>query len=142
MNQNGKSRDQLAREANRVRAKLLHTVEQLDQRRHEVLDLRMQIQRHVRQLVLAGGILLVATGASVALIVYRISHAAQRRRRGRWTLARDVWRHPESALRGERRSFFGQVVRSVLLSLVTAALTIPARRFVAQLVEPKTTPAR
>lgn len=142
MNQNGKSRDELARQANLVRSKLLHTVEQLDQRRHEVLDLHMQLQRHVRQLVIAGGILLVATGASVALVVHRISHAAERRRRSRWTLAKDVWRHPNRAMRGERRSFFGQVVRSVLLSLVTAALTIPARRLVAQLVEPKKTPAR
>jgi hypothetical protein len=142
MNHNGKSRDELTRQANLVRTKLLHTVEQLDHRRHEVLDLRLQLRRHLRDLAIVGGILLVATSAGVALAVQRIANAAQRRRRGRWILARDLWRHPDRAMRGERRSFLGQVLRSLALTVVTAAVTIPARRLVAELVAGKAPPAR
>lgn len=147
MNHNGKSRDDLARQANQVRTKLLRTVEQLDQRRHEAFDLKLQMQRHFRQLAVAGGLLLVATAASVALVVERVTTAAERRRRNRWRFARRVWWHPERVLRAERRSFFGEIVRGVLLVAVTTALTIPARRAAARLVEgkseePKSEPAR
>ena len=141
MSHNGKSRDDLARQASLVRSKLLHTVEQLDQRRHEVLDVRLQVQRHVREVLIAGGILLLATAAGVGMIVHRIATSAERRRRQRWTLARDMWRKPSRAMRGERRSFLGQLLRSVALSVLTAAVTVPARRLVVELVEPST-PAR
>jgi hypothetical protein len=137
MNYDGKSRDDLARQANRVRTKLLRTVEQLDQRRHEAFDLKLQMKRHVRHLAVAGALLLVATAAGVALVVERVTTAAARRRRNRWRFAKRVWQHPERALRAERRSFFGEVVRGVLLATVTTALTIPARRAVAHLVEGK-----
>ncbi len=134
MNDGSKTREALAREANRVRTKLLHTVEELDHRRHQAVDLRLQLERHARQLLAMGGILLVATAGLVGLVVHRVSTSPQRRRRERWALARDVWRHPDRALRGERRSFFGTLVRSVLLSVISAALTVPARRAVAALV--------
>ncbi len=135
MNHNGKSRDELAREANQVRSKLLRTVEELDRRRHEVLDVRAQLQAHVRQLALFGGLLLVATAGAVAAVVHRISTAAQRRRRNRWRLAKRVWRYPERTLRSERRSFFGELARSILLASASAAVTLPVRRAVTLFLE-------
>ncbi len=141
MNHNGKSRDDLARQANQVRTKLLRTVEQLDQRRHDALDLRVQMQRHFRQLVIAGGVLVLATAGAVALVVERVATAAQRRRRNRWRLAKRLWFHPDRELRAERRSFLGEIVRAVLLTVVTTALTIPARRAVARLMEGTREPA-
>jgi hypothetical protein len=135
MNHNGKSRDDLAREANQVRTKLLRTVEQLDQRRHDALDLRRQVQQHVRQLTLAAGVVILAVAGGVAVVVHRVATAAERRRRNRWRFARRVWRHPERAMRAERRSFLGEVARSVLLAVVSTAMAAPARRAVAFLVE-------
>lgn len=135
MNHDGKSHDELAREANRVRARLLHTVEQLDQRRHEILEPRVQLAQHSRELAIAGAVLLAATAAGVGLAVYRIKTAPRRRWRGRWMLARDVWRHPDRAMHGERHSFWEEAARSVLLSLLTAAITIPARRLLTEVVE-------
>jgi ABC-type Fe3+ transport system permease subunit len=140
---NGKSREDLAQEANQVRSKLFRTVEQLDQRRHQAFDLRIQLERHVRQAAIGAGLLLVTTAGAVAVVVYRITTAAQRRRRSRWHLAKEVWQHPERALHAERRSFFRDVGRSLLMSVVTTAVTIPARRAVAMLMERKSeSPAR
>jgi ABC-type phosphate transport system permease subunit len=137
-NHNGKSRDDLAREANQVRTKLLRTVEQLDQRRHEALDLRKQVQEHVRQLTVAAGVLMLLVAGGVALVVHRVSTGAERRRRYRWRFAKRVWQHPERAMRAERRSFFGEVLRSVLLTVVSTALALPARRAVALLTATRT----
>ncbi|HEY1694004.1 MAG TPA: hypothetical protein VGG39_17675 [Polyangiaceae bacterium] len=137
MNTNGKSHDELATAANRARTKLLHTIEQLDHRRHEILEPRVQIIEHTRELVIAGGVLLAATAAGIGLAVYRARSAPRRRWRGRWALARDVWRRPDRAMHGERRSFLEEALRSVLMTLLTAAVTIPARRLLTELVEGK-----
>jgi hypothetical protein len=137
MNTNGKSHDELASAANRARTKLLHTIEQLDHRRHEILEPRVQIVEHARQLAIAGGVLLAATAAGVGLAVYRARTAPRRRWHGRWVLARDVWRHPNRAMHGERRSFWEEALRSVLMTILTAAVTIPARRLLTELVEGK-----
>ena len=128
MNHNGKSRDELSRQATLVRSKLLQTVEQLDQRRHDALDLRRQLKTHIRQLAIVGGLVVVGTATAVALTVHRIATEAERRRRDRWRLARTVWRHPERGLRFGQRPFFKEVARSVGLAIVTMAITEPARR--------------
>jgi hypothetical protein len=137
MNHNGKSRDELAREANQVRTKLLRTVEQLDRRRHDALELRVQVQRHMRQLVVAGGVILLGACAAMVLVAHRISSAADRRRRNRWRLAKGVWQHPERALRaGRRTSLLGALLRPLLLALANALVMLPARRFVLRLLPP------
>jgi hypothetical protein len=139
MNHNGKSRDELAREANQVRTKLLRTVEQLDRRRHDALELRVQVQRHMRQLVVAGSVILLGTCAAMVLVVQRISTATDRRRRNRWKLAKGVWQHPERALRaGRRTSFLGALLRPVVLALANVLLVLPARRLILRLLPPAT----
>lgn len=137
-NGHGKSRDELARQANQVRSKLLHTVEVLDQRRHEALDLKLQLQRHVRQVVALAGVALVLTAGAVALAVHRISNAPARRRRDRRLLARQVWRHPDRVVRSTRREgrpFLVELVRSVLLGIASSLLMLPARRGITLLLE-------
>jgi hypothetical protein len=142
MNHNGKSRDELAREANQVRTKLLRTVEQLDRRRHDALELRVQVQRHMRQLAVAGGAILVGTCAAMVLLVHRISTATERRRRNRWRLVKGAWQHPERALRAERRtSYLGALLRPLLLVLANALVMFPLRRYVARLLPPATSGA-
>jgi hypothetical protein len=133
--QNGKSRSDLARQANVVRSKLIRTVEQLDQRRHQVQGMRVELGRQVRSFAATAGLVLIASVGAAAYTMERIASAAARRRRARWRLARDVWTHPDRAMRSRRRPFFAEVVRSLLLAIVTTALTIPARRAVAALME-------
>jgi hypothetical protein len=137
MNLDGKSRDELAREANAVRSKLLRTVEQLDRKRQDLMDLRYQVRRHVGLLVAAAGVILLATGGAAIVSVHRVATAGARRRRERWTLARSAWKRPGRVLRAERLSFPLEVTRSVMLALATSLLSVPVRRLAATLSEPK-----
>jgi hypothetical protein len=135
MSGNGKSREDLTQEAFEVRSKLLHTVEELDQRRRGAADFRVQFERHARDFAMVGGVVLAVTASAVALLVGRGATAVDRRRRNRWRLAKRLWQKPERAMRAERRSFFGEIARSLLLAIVTTAVTLPARRAVAKLVD-------
>jgi hypothetical protein len=143
MNHNGhdghsKTREDLTRQANLVRSKLLRTVEVLDQRRHDAVDLKLQLQRHVRQVVAMAGIALVLTAAAVAFAVHRISTAPERRRRNRRRLAGQMWRRPDLVMRSARRTgrpFAVELLRSVLLGLASTLLLLPARRSIKVLLE-------
>jgi hypothetical protein len=135
MNPDAKSRDELAREANEVRSKLLRTVEQLDRRRRDAFDVRLQLQRHAWQFALGGALFLLGTAGVVALVAHRVATAPQRRQKERWYLARRVWQHPDRSLRGERRSFPRELARSLLLTAGSALLAVPIRRVAAGLLE-------
>jgi hypothetical protein len=136
----GKSRDELAREANLVRSRLLATVEELDSRRHRVKSVRLQLERHVRQLVALGLVTLAVSTAAGILVAQRIASAAQRRRRARWHLAKGLWRHPERAMR--RPSLGAAIWRALVVSIVSAAVTIPLRGAIGALLGPVPSPAR
>jgi hypothetical protein len=133
MSINGKSRDEIAREANLVRARLLRTVEQLDQKRQEALDMRRQLRQHASQLAAFAGLLLVVAAGAVAIAVHRVATAAERRRRQRWLLAKTMWTHPDRELRAERRSFGAELIRSILLALATTLGALPVRLWTAKL---------
>jgi uncharacterized hydantoinase/oxoprolinase family protein len=135
MTHNGKSRTDLARQASVVRSKLLRTVEQLDQRRQQVRGMRVEVEEKLKSFAATAALVLIASVGAAAYTFQRVAGAAARRRRARWRLARQVWVHPERAMRGERRSFLGEVVRSLLLAIATTAVTIPARRAVSLLIE-------
>jgi len=134
----GKAREELTRQANLVRSKLLRTVEVLDQRRHDAVDLKLQLQRHVRQVAVVAGIALVLTAAAVAVAVYRISTAPERRRRNRRRLAGQMWRRPDLVIRSSRRTgrpFAVELLRSVLLGVASSLVLLPARRSIKVLLE-------
>lgn len=134
MSHDGKLRDELVHQADAVRDRLIHTVRLLDQRRHEALDVKYQLQRHVKQVVAMAFLVVLATTGAVFLVTHRISTAAARRRRDRWRLARTVWRNPARALRAERGPIHEEALRSVALSLVTMILTTPARSVMKELL--------
>lgn len=121
------SRDELAGEANRVRSKLLDAVEQLERRGHAALDLRRQIRGHWRLVAILGGLLMVSTGGVVAVAFQRAAHAAQRRRRARWILAKTLWSHPERSLR-ERRPPLLDAALSAMLAALTSVVSWEFRR--------------
>jgi hypothetical protein len=134
MSHDGKLRDELVHQADAVRDRLIHTVSLLDQRRHEALDLRYQLRRHVKRVVAMGFLVVLATAGAVVLVTHRISTAAARRRRDRWRLARTIWRDPARALRAERGPIHEEALRGVAVSLVTMILTTPARSVVRELL--------
>ncbi|MDP9001445.1 MAG: hypothetical protein M3O46_15195 [Myxococcota bacterium] len=139
MSGDAKSQEELSIEADEVRSKLLRTVEELDQRRHEALDLRFQIkrhlERHLEQVVLASGVLVLATAGTAAFVAYRLATAVDRRRRNRWRLAKYLWQRPERALRAQRRSWFAEIGRSALVALAGTLVTLPVRRLLTSRME-------
>jgi hypothetical protein len=86
----------------------------------------------------------LAVAGGAVLVMYRIAHAAERRRRARWHLARNMWRHPDRGLRAQRRSMpfevardvFLALARNVFLALATTALIAPAHRVMARVLSP------
>jgi len=134
--------DQLANEANEARSKLLHTVDELEQRKRDLLDWRSQVRRHVPALSITGGLILLATGgATIATSMSRSRTASRRRRHDRWMLAKTLWVHPERGFRSSSRPFVLEVLRSLLLGAVTATLAVPVRRAVTRFL-PSRLPSR
>jgi hypothetical protein len=127
-NRSGKVREDLLRQSQDMRSKLVRTVERLDERRHAAFDVRRQLERHLKQFALAGGLVILATAAGSAFVMYRLMTTERRRRSARWRLAKDVWSHPDRELRAQRGSFGREVVRSVAFSIATSLLAAPFRR--------------
>jgi hypothetical protein len=134
MTANSKSRDDLLRDADEARTRLMRTVVVLEQRRHKALDLPRQMGRALRRFATVGALVAMGSVAITALAVHRVMTRRHRRRqrdRARWRLAWSVFRHPEREVRverPERRPFAVEVLRSLLLTLVTSALAVPVRR--------------
>ena len=126
---NGKTREDLLRRSQDMRAKLVRSVERLDERRHDAFDVRKQIQRHLQQLAIAGGLVIVGTAGTAAFVMYRLMTAARRRRGARWRLAKGMWVHPERELRARRGPVRAErSLRSLAFTVVTSLLSAPLRR--------------
>lgn len=134
MTGNNESRDDLLRQADEARTRLLRTVVVLDQRRHHALDLPKQMGRSLGRVATIGALLAVGSAMVTALAVHRVMtrrHRPGQRGRARWRLAWSAFRHPEREVRAERterRPFAVEVLRSLLLTFVTSTLAVPVRR--------------
>jgi hypothetical protein len=127
----GRDRDHLEAEANVARARLARTLEALDHRRHEFTDLRLQVRRHARTLLLAGGVFALTAFGLALVSVLRARAKARARPRERIQLFKTFWRRPERvelALKNEQRSFPAELGRRVLLGTLTWAALQLAKR--------------
>jgi hypothetical protein len=61
--------------ADRVRERLTHTIEALEQKRRDALDLRLQVRKHVKAAVIALALLSFAVGGGAALLVVRVTQS-------------------------------------------------------------------
>jgi hypothetical protein len=92
----------LKRREERLRSRLADTLQSLDFRRREVLDLfnlRHQLHEHRGPLLCAGAGLLLVVGASVGYAAYRAHDYRQHKYRERWLALQRMWEHPERILR-------------------------------------------
>ena len=112
--------------ANLARSRLAATLSALDRRRREVMNLPLQVGKHM-------GVLAAVAGACVVGIVivgvYRATTAAKRRRHERWQMVRRMWTHPERAARLEETTL-GKLGQTLLLGaarLVVGRLLAEAR---------------
>jgi capsule polysaccharide export protein KpsC/LpsZ len=120
-------RDQVEQKANLLRERLLRTIDALDERRHTMLSVRGQAERHRAGLEVIGAGLALLGGVGVALAVHRMRTRDERLRRERLEAVARLWRHPDRIARKPRGLLF-QIARAVLVSAATAAGVALARR--------------
>jgi hypothetical protein len=121
-------RELLERSANRTRARLLDTIEALDQRRHEVMDVRGQLERqveaHMKPLAVVGGLVVTTLGSVLGISIYWAATRRERLRRERWSALRRLWEHPERIARKDPPK--GSMAWSIGRKVLTATLTYVA----------------
>jgi hypothetical protein len=121
-------RENLLRQAEDARTKLVTTLERIDQRRHDLLDVPKQLGRHLKEAAVVVGLMIVASAGVAAFAIYRLL--------ARRPAPRSSWRVPRLAgsssehVGPPRRSFVKDVARSLALTLVTTLLARPLRRAV------------
>lgn len=129
-------REALELQAEQVRARLLRRIDVLEKRRHEVLDVKRQVESHIVPIAAGGVVVVASAGAALALAIHHAVESRKHRGRERVRAFRLLWEHPERATRLKRGSIFGEVGRKALiagLSLIAVELT---KRGVKQLVAP------
>lgn len=122
-------REEVERTADRIRDDLLLTLQELDKRRGRALDLRYQLRQHATEAKVAGGGLLLAVGAGVALVWWGVQRKKKRLPLRRWQSLQRAWSHPDQvASKSKERPFLNQIGQKVAIIVVTAFATTLARR--------------
>jgi len=125
------AREHLEREADLVRARLLGTIGELDRRRHELFDLRLQIRRHAGDLVSILGGLLVGIGSTAGILVLRERRRERRVRQERFRAVVRLWHHPERI--ASKRTALGAALRMALVAFAAMATTTIGTRQIERL---------
>jgi hypothetical protein len=125
------AREHLEREADLVRARLLGTIGELDRRRHELLDLKLQIRRHAGDLLSILGGLMMGVGSTAAILVLRERRRERRVRQERFRAAARLWRHPERI--AAKRSALRTALRMALVAFAAVATTTVGTRQIERL---------
>lgn len=128
------AREQAERTADRVRAELISTLQELDRRRHRALDVRYQLEKHFSLVVaVAAGIGLLGAGTLVVAIA--------RSRARRDTLMRDrvrgfmrVWDNPERIANAEGVANPASAARKLAMAVAVTLATQLAKRGVQHLL--------
>jgi hypothetical protein len=128
---NDANREHLEKKANLVRARLLGTIGELDRRRHELLDLRLQIRRHAGDLISIAGGLLVGASATAAILVLRERRRESRVRKERLRAVVRLWEHPERI--ASKKNALASALRLALVAVVAVATTTVGTRQIERL---------
>lgn len=118
------SPDELETEVTRSRDRLGSLLEELSRRRHDAVDIRLQLRRHALPLLLAAGAVALAVAGGIALAVRRRRHKRSLRARAhrlRLALSR-MMAHPERVAGGEPHAGL-----KILTSAASAAATALAK---------------
>jgi hypothetical protein len=109
---NNDLRRELEQEAELTRARLIETIDQLEQRGHDAFDWRMQLRRHSGALTLVGSACAATAALPVAVAIYRAATRPGRMRDERAHALMRFWEHPERVAVKRRRAagWFGQAL--------------------------------
>ena len=131
MNNSGNDVESLEREVDRIRNNIGELVRELNQRRHDAFDLKLQFRHHAGRLVLVGAAFAALIAGTIVLATARL----RRRRsiRTRVTRLRDALRriaaHPERV--AERQP---NVPRKLIAAGGTAIASVLGKRLAKRLV--------
>jgi hypothetical protein len=121
-------------EIDSLRGELGGLVAELDRRRHEAFDLRLQLQRHPVAAAIAAAAAALVVGGAIALVVRgrrERRRPAVRARETRRALAR-LLEHPDRVA----------AERSVATRVATAVLTLAATTLAKRIIDAKVAPPR
>ena len=127
-----KTREELEREAERTRARLLETLDVLDRRRHDLLDVRKQVEDHFAPVASAIAIAVLFLGGAIGVAIHDAIDRRRHKGRARVRALARLWQHPDRALRVEEKSFAGELGRKVLMTALSVVATQVTSHFVKQ----------
>ena len=113
-------RERLEREANLVRARLATTIDVLDRRAHEAVDVKLQVRRNIVPIAITAGTIGAAILGGIGWGIYRIATRDSRRRHERLVAARRTWRHPERVGRYKSAPVHVEIGRKLLVGVATS----------------------
>lgn len=129
-----KKREMLERAANRARERLVETLNALDEKRHELTDVKglakREVIEHKKPILITGGSIVLAIGTIVGVSIYRFATRKERLREERWKALRRYWNHPERLARKDppKGSLAAELGRKILIGTLTfAALELTKR---------------
>src|SRR5207249_196310 len=100
---------ELEHRADVARARLLGTLDELDRRRHELFDWKLQLRRHSGEVLGTLGGIVAGVALTAGIVAYRVSSRERRLRRERWHAFDRLWRHPERV--AARQTMLGAAAR-------------------------------
>lgn len=115
----------LEKEITTIRGEIGALVDELDRRRRELFDFRLQARRHPVAVSIAGAALLALVGGTIALLVYngrRKQRASYKAKQLRVAVGRMI-KHPERVGRGEPPP-----AEKIIAAVGTAAATLLVKR--------------
>ncbi len=134
----GKDPRQLAGDIETLRSELGDLVSELDRRRHEAFDVRLQLRRHPVAAGVAAATIAAALGGTIALIVWsrrRRQRPIEKAKRVRRAMGR-LFEDPD------RVAMEPRIGEKILAAAGTAAATMLTKRLVDRAVRPARAAAR
>ena len=116
------------RQADMARNRLANTLDAIDRRRHDLLDIRGQLKQHARPLLAFAGAALFMIAGGIAWSYYQSRRRAQHVLRERGRAIKRFWSHPERMAQTGDPSAAAMVGRKLLMTAVTFLATQVARR--------------
>ena len=130
-------RDNLRHRADQARDRLMVTLDALDRRRHELFDVRKQIQRHPAAAAsLSAGA--VAMLGLLGFVIWRVSRKEQHVWRERAHALQRAWQHPHRLASSKQAPFGAELGRRVLLGLAAFFAIELGKRGIGRLLAART----
>jgi hypothetical protein len=124
----------IERRADITRFKLMRTLQALDRKRHEVLDVGHQMKKHIAAVVVVSLSVAFSLGGVVAVLAVRTAERSARRRRERWAAISRAFRHPDRVARAKGALVPSAIGKNVIRALLTTIAAELAKRLMSRVV--------